>query len=101
MTRNLTMLTDLYQLTMMYGYFKKGVHETEAVYDVFFRRTAGESGYAIMAGLDQVIDLINDLHFGEEDIAYLRSLHLFDEDFLTYLKPFISRERFMRFQKGQ
>ena len=88
MTRNLTMLTDLYQLTMMYGYFKKGVHETEAVYDVFFRRTAGESGYAIMAGLDQVIDLINDLHFGEEDIAYLRSLHLFDEDFLTYLKTF-------------
>lgn len=86
--RNLTMLTDLYQLTMMYGYFKKGVHEQGAVYDVFFRNTAGESMYAIMAGLDQVIDLINDLHFSEEDISYLRSLKLFDEAFFDYLRTF-------------
>ena len=82
------MLTDLYQLTMMYGYFKKGVHEQGAVYDVFFRNTAGESMYAIMAGLDQVIDLINDLHFSEEDISYLRSLKLFDEAFFDYLRTF-------------
>ena len=80
------MLTDLYQLTMMYGYYQEGVHETEAVYDVFFRKTAGESGYAIAAGLEQVIDYINNLHFDEEDISYLRSLHLFSEDFFDYLK---------------
>lgn len=86
--RNLTMLTDLYQLTMMYGYLKKGVHEQGAVYDVFFRNTAGESMYAIMAGLDQVIDFINDLRFSQEDISYLRSLNLFDEEFFDYLAKF-------------
>ena len=52
--RNLTMMTDLYQLTMMYGYFKENVHEREAVYDVFYRRTEGFGGYAIMAGLEQL-----------------------------------------------
>lgn len=84
--RNLTMLTDLYQLTMMYGYFKKGMVKDKAVFDVFFRKGAGESEYAIVAGLEQAIDLIKDLHFGEEDISYLRSLNLFSEDFLIFLK---------------
>ena len=83
--RNLTMMTDLYELTMMYGYFKKNTHHKLAVYDVFFRKPAGESGYAIMCGLEQVIELINNLHFSAEDIEYLRSLKLFDEDFLSYL----------------
>jgi len=86
--RNLTMLTDLYQLTMMYGYHKCGMSGKVAVFDLFYRKAACESAYAIAAGLEQVIDLINNLHFSEEDIAYLRSLSLFDEEFLNLLKEF-------------
>lgn len=86
--RNLTMLTDLYQLTMMYGYLKSGMSDKVAVFDVFFRKPAGESAYAIAAGLEQVIEFINNLHFDEDDIDYLRSLKLFDEEFLSYLKRF-------------
>ncbi len=86
--RNLTMLTDLYEITMMYGYFKCNKHEDIAVYDVFFRKTAGDSGYAIMAGVDQLIDYINNLHFTNDDIDYLRGLGLFDEEFLSYLSDF-------------
>ena len=82
--RNLTMMTDLYELTMMYGYFKENMHDNEAVFDLFFRPKE-EIVYAVMAGLDTVIDYINNLHFGEADLAYLRSLNLFDEDFLQYL----------------
>ena len=82
--RNLTMMTDLYELTMMYGYFREGMQDNEAVFDVFFRPKE-EIVYAVMAGLDSVIDYINNLHFGEFDLAYLRSLNLFDEDFLAYL----------------
>ncbi len=82
--RNLTMMTDLYELTMMYGYYREGMTENEGVFDVFFRPKE-TIVYAIMAGLDSVIDYINNLHFGEYDLAYLRSLNLFDEEFLTYL----------------
>lgn len=86
--RNLTMLTDLYQLTMMYGYYKHDMMSDTAVFDVFFRRGAGESAYAIFAGLDQVIDLINNLGFNDEDVEYLSTLNLFSDDFLEYLKGF-------------
>ena len=82
--RNLTMMTDLYQLTMMYGYFKHGMAGNEGVFDVFFRPKSNIT-YAIAAGLQSVIDYINNLHFGPEDLAYLRSLGLFDEPFLAYL----------------
>ena len=82
--RNLTMLTDLYQLTMMYGYFKKGMRENQAVFDLFYR-PIDISAYAIVAGLEQVIEYIENLHFTEADLSYLRSLHLFDEAFLAYL----------------
>lgn len=82
--RNLTMMTDLYQLTMMYGYFKENMQNNEAVFDMFFRPKE-EIQYAVMAGLESVIEYINNLHFAENDLAYLRSLHLFDEDFLAYL----------------
>ena len=88
--RNLTMMTDLYQLTMMYGYFKHGMAENEAVFDLFFRKNQDNSAYAVMAGTESVVDYINNLHFAPEDISYLRSLNLFDEDFLGYL----SRLRF-------
>ena len=84
--RNLTMLTDLYQLTMMYGYYKAGKHDDTAVYDLFFRRQGDETNYAVCAGLEQVIDLINNLRFEEDDIKYLRSLGLFDEEFMDYLR---------------
>ncbi|MBE7090363.1 MAG: nicotinate phosphoribosyltransferase [Clostridiales bacterium] len=85
--RNLTLLTDLYQLTMMYGYYKQGVHEKRAVFDIFFRANRVIT-YSVAAGLEQAIEYINGLNFGEEEISYLRSLNLFDEGFLTLLQSF-------------
>ncbi len=86
-TLNLTLLTDLYELTMMQGYFKSGNQQT-VIFDAFYRDNPCGNGYAIAAGLEQIIDYIKDLHFSPEDIAYLRSLHIFDEDFLDYLAEF-------------
>ena len=86
--RNLTMLTDLYQLTMMYGYAKTGKADQIVVFDLFFRKNSGESAYAIAAGLEQVIEFIENIEFTEEDLDYLRDLKLFDEDFLNRLKNF-------------
>lgn len=83
--RNLTMMTDLYQLTMMYGYYRYGMTKNEAVFDLFFRDREN-SVYAIMAGTESVVDYINNLRFEEEDLNYLRSLKLFSEDFLQELK---------------
>lgn len=83
--RNLTMMTDLYQLTMMYGYYRFGMTKNEAVFDLFFRYREN-SAYAIMAGTESVIDYINNLRFEEDDIDYLRSLKLFDEGFLNELR---------------
>lgn len=84
-TRNLTMLTDLYQFTMMYGYFKEGMADTEGVFDLFFRPRE-PLHYALVAGLQSVIEYVQDLHFVEADIRYLRSLQLFDEPFLDALR---------------
>ncbi|MDY3918882.1 MAG: nicotinate phosphoribosyltransferase [Candidatus Limivivens sp.] len=86
-TMNLTLLTDLYELTMMQGYFKTQNTET-VIFDAFYRKNPCDGGYAIAAGLEQVIDYIKNLRFSQEDIAYLRSLKIFDEDFLEYLKDF-------------
>lgn len=80
--RNLTMMTDLYQLTMMYGYYKKGIQNNRCVFDLFFRRTSSMAGYAVVAGLEQAVEYIKNLHFTDDDLDYLRSLKLFDEDFL-------------------
>ena len=86
-SRNLTLLTDLYELTMMQGYFK--THSKEhVVFDIFYRRNPCGGAYAIACGLDQAIDYIKDLHFEQEDIDYLRSTGFFQEDFLDYLKNF-------------
>lgn len=85
--RNLTMMTDLYQLTMMQGYFCEGMHEREAVFDLFFRRHENIT-YALAAGLEQVVEYIGNIRFDEEDIAYLRSTGIFREDFLAYLREF-------------
>ena len=87
MPRNLTLLTDLYQLTMMNGYLRNGKQEDVAVFDLFFRRN-NIITYSVAAGLEQAIDYIRGIRFTEEDIAYLRSLGLFDEAFLEYLRTF-------------
>jgi len=85
--RNLTLLTDFYELTMMQGYYKNKTNDT-VIFDAFYRENPSGSGYAICAGLDQVINYIKNLHFEEDDIEYLRSLKIFGEDFLSYLKNF-------------
>ena len=86
--RNLTLLTDLYELTMMQGYFhEKDANET-VIFDAFYRSNPDGNGFAIAAGLEQVIEYIENLHFEKEDIDYLRSVGLFGEDFLEYLATF-------------
>lgn len=87
MERNLTLLTDYYELTMMNGYFRKGMTNKIAVFDLFFRANA-ESNYCIAAGLQQAIEYIQNLHFGDEEINYLRTTGDFCEEFLQYLKNF-------------
>lgn len=84
--RNLTMMTDLYQLTMMYGYYKTNNHRRQAVFDMTFRQPNTNSAYAIAAGLEQLVEYIENLHFSEEDLSYLDSLSLFDDGFLNLLR---------------
>ena len=84
---NLSLLTDLYELTMMQGYFENGSNET-VVFDVFYRTNPSHSAYAITAGLEQVIDYIKNLTFDQEDIDYLKSTGFFQDDFLKYLSDF-------------
>ena len=85
--RNLTLLTDLYELTMIQGYYEKGQNEN-VIFDVFFRQNPCNNGYSVCAGLDQVIDYIKNLHFTYDDVDYLRGLGIFKEDFLHYLSGF-------------
>ena len=85
--QNLTLLTDLYELTMMQGYYKSG-NNKKVVFDAFYRKNPSGGGYAIACGLEQVIKYIKELKFEKEDIEYLRSLAIFDEDFLEYLSNF-------------
>ena len=85
---NMTMLCDFYELTMGNGYFKNGYKDRITYFDVFFRRVPDGGGFAIAAGLEQLIEYIENLHFSPEDIAYLRGRKLFDEEFLTYLENF-------------
>lgn len=84
---NLTLLTDLYELTMMQGYFKNPTDQI-VVFDAFYRKNPCDGGYAIAAGLDQIIEYVRHLHFAPDDIDYLRSLDIFDADFLEYLRGF-------------
>ena len=85
---NLTMLTDFYEITMANGYFESGMADDIAYFDMFFRRVPDGGGYAIMAGLEQLIDYLKNLRFTDEDIAYLRGKNIFCEDFLAYLRDF-------------
>ena len=86
--RNLSMLTDFYELTMMNGYLEKGMEDTVAVFDVFFRRIPDDGGFAIFAGLEQLIDYMKNLRFTDDDIEFLRSKKCFSEKFLSYLRNF-------------
>ena len=86
--RNLTMMMDLYELTMAQGYFLSEDSGRKVAFDVFYRRNPDGGGFAIFAGLEQVLQYLTGMHFEEEDISYLRSLNLFDERFLEYLRNF-------------
>ncbi|RIV28762.1 nicotinate phosphoribosyltransferase [Alicyclobacillaceae bacterium I2511] len=86
--RPVALLTDLYQLTMMYGQFKNGQHRRRVVFDMFFRNNPCGNGYTIAAGLEQVVWYVERLHFNDEDIVYLRGLKLFSEEFLQALRDF-------------
>ena len=85
---NMTMLCDFYELTMANGYFASGMKDKICYFDVFYRNVPDNGGFAIAAGLEQVIEYIQDLHFSADDIAYLRGRKLFNEDFLHYLETF-------------
>ena len=87
-SRNLTMLCDFYELTMAGGYFRSGIGDRIAYFDLFYRDNPDGGGYAVVAGLEQIVDYIRNLHFTEEDIAFLRGKGCFDEPFLDYLRSF-------------
>ena len=86
--RSVALLTDLYEITMAHGYFEEGRAETIVTFDVFYRQNPDNGGFSIFAGLEQIVEYINELHFSDDDIAYLRSLGLFSEPFLEYLHKF-------------
>lgn len=86
--KNLTMIMDLYELTMSNGIFDSDMRDEITYFDMFFRRVPDDGGYAIMAGIEQLIEYMNNLEFSDDDIAYLRGLKLFSDDFIDYLKDF-------------
>ena len=86
--RNLSMLSDFYEFTMANGYFNNGMKDTVAIFDAFYRSNPDEGGYSIFAGLNDIIDFIENLSFSDEDIEYLRKVGNFSDDFLDYLKDF-------------
>lgn len=88
MDKNLTMLADFYELTMANGYLNCGMADTIAYFDMFFRKIPDKGGYAIMAGVEQMVEYLKNLSFSEKDIAYLRSKNCFCEEFLEYLRNF-------------
>nr|NIQ96607.1 nicotinate phosphoribosyltransferase [Desulfuromonadales bacterium] len=80
--------TDLYELTMLAGYFDRGMHEQPAVFDLFFREPPFEGGFAVFAGLQPALDYLQQLRFSDDDLAYLEKLSIFDESFLQFLRGF-------------
>ena len=81
--RDFALLTDLYELTMMQGYYETGAHNRQVVFDLFYRKNPSGNGYAIAAGLQQAIEYLDQLRFTEEDITYLEGLHIFSEGLLS------------------
>ncbi len=86
--KNLTMIMDLYEMTMANGIFTSDMRDTITYFDMFFRRIPDDGGYAVMAGIEQLIEYMNGLTFSADDIAYLKGLHLFSDEFLDYLRDF-------------
>ncbi len=87
-SRNLTMLVDFYEITMANGFFENGLADKTACFDMFFRSVPDKGGFAIMAGVGQMIEYLKNIHFDDDDIEFLRSKNLFCEEFLQYLKNF-------------
>lgn len=98
--RNLSLVMDLYELTMSNGYFLNGKEKQMAVFDVFYRNNPDDAAYSIFCGLDHVIKYIQNLHFDEDDIEYLKSLHIFDDRFLEYLRNFSFKGDIYAFKEG-
>ena len=86
--RNISMMMDLYEMTMANGYFANQQKPQKVVFDVFYRKNPDQGGYAVFAGLEQVVEYAENLHFDSADMDYFRSLNLFSEEFLQYLKEF-------------
>lgn len=86
--RNISMVMDMYELTMSNGYFNEKCQDTLAAFDVFYRKNPDDAGFAVFAGLEQIVEYIQNMHFEEKDIEYLRSRNLFTEEFLEYLRGF-------------
>ena len=85
---NYTMLTDFYEITMANGYFENDMHEKTAYFDMFFRKVPEGGGFAIMAGVEQLVEYLKNLKFEDDDIEYLRAKGIFNDKFLDYLKNF-------------
>lgn len=98
--RNISMMMDLYELTMANGYMSEKDRNDYVTFDVFYRKNPDIGGYAIFAGLEQVIEYIEQMHFDQDDIDYLRSLHLFSEEFLEYLKTYHFKGDIFAFKEG-
>ena len=95
--RNITMMMDLYEMTMANGYFNDQDQDARVAFDIFYRKNPDNGGFAIFAGLEQIIEYIENLHFSEEDIEYFKSLNLFNDTFLSYLTD--SKVIYMHFMK--
>ncbi len=94
------LVTDLYELTMLAGYFEKGMHEKPATFDLFFREAPYRGSYAVFAGLDTALTYLNELHFSDSELKYLASLGLFKPSFLTFLQNFRFRGRVIAPKEG-
>ena len=99
-SRNISMMMDLYELTMANGYFHNEDPKTRVAFDVFYRRTPDSGGFAVFAGLEQIIEYVENMHFDEEDIRYLEGLHLFSAEFMDYLKDFSFKGDIYAFPEG-
>lgn len=100
MERNLSMVMDFYELTMSHGYFADEEKDIKVVFDVFYRKNPDNGGFAIFTGLEQIVEYIENLHFSDEDIEYLRSQDMFCEEFLEYLKTFSFKGDVYAFPEG-
>lgn len=99
--RNLSLMTDLYELTMANGYFLNNCGDTKAIFDVFYRKNPDRGGFAIFAGLEQVIDYVTSLHFEKDEIDYLYGLKIYSDDFLDYLKEYRFSGNVYAFDEGR